>query len=660
MIPSYSLDLIRLQALYKQCDENAHSPLENTPEELAAVVLKNIKSASPPEVLDTRQLSASLQNLENIAELIRTRQLSENTQTSKTMRASIIRIKALCDVTIAKYAPELLKRLENQFATLPSELALQAAATVCQVGDTAEVFRDRHLSKIRQIISKVGPLAKKPDYADSIEKISCFAKKYLSSEEAAHFFVALKSPGGKKSSFTSSTLIAVSGFFNTLLSGPFQESQQQEITLGEISEKTFEHLALLIRRKERSIKSLSEENLLALLDKATAYAFDPQLIDLCIEAINKRSTLYQLERESHGLTLVLKCFDDEVRNKIEDLLANHPFLSVLIHGLDLTQVGALNAESMQYLRELFPSILSLAFTIPAGEENPETLLDEDTSPAFSQLTVGWTSPPPPSSIEPFFTKLQERGATANVGTTFRLKLKKAKVLSDEMLLKIVELSGHSIRELDLELAKINDATLAAIVASCPNIEVLNLKSCTRLTDTGLQALGDNLTKLRFLSVANPGRGKLSDATLRTIILSNPHLEKLDLSWQSELSGDSIQKIPASLPELKELYLTNCNKIGDSEVDLIAQSCSQLSTLALDFCRLLTKESLGQLFQANNIHCISLKGIFCDHAKWKDHLAPALMTREKNLSLVISRQSAPPTPTDATLLYPAITLRICNT
>lgn len=661
MSASYSLDLIRLQALYKQCDENSNPPLGKTPEELASSVQQNIKAAPPAEILDTQLLAAALKNLEQIGELISSRQLTESSQGSKNIKATIVRIKTLCDATTAKYAPELLKRLESQFDLLPRKLAIEAAATVCQMGDHSVAFRENFLSRIRHMISMAEPFAKNPDYAESIEKISLFAKKYLPSEEAAHFFVTLKSPSGKKASFNSSALTAVSGFFNVMLSGSFQESNQTEIALGDISDNTFDHLALLIRRKERAVMRLSEDSLLALLDKATAFTFSPELIDLCIEAINKRSSLYQLERDSRGgLTLILKSLNDSVRQKLNELLDIHPFLSVLIHGVDLMQVSVINSSDFEYLGEIFPHIPSLSFTIPSGEDNPETLLTDEISPQFSQLTLSWASTPSLSSIESFIAKIREIGNTDAQDTQFRLRLKKAKLLREEALLKIVQLAGPSIRELDLEMARITDETLIGIVNACPNLEALNLKSCTRLTDTGLQVLANNLRKLRFLSLANPGRGKLTDTTLRTILLNNPHLETLDLSWQSNLSGESIKEIPLRLPGLKKLFLTNCNKISDPEVDLIASSCSQLSTLALDFCKQLTKESLHQLFQAKNIHCISIKGLFCDQTKWKDQLAPVLMAREENLSLVISGQSVLPTPADTALLYPAIRLEICST
>lgn len=655
----YSLDLIRLHALYKQTDENFHLPPGKTPEEIALSIQKSIAAASPPEILDTRHLTSALSNLEKISALINLAQLGGSSQECKVINATVVRIKKLCDAAIAKYAPELLKRLENQYASLPRTLALEATATVCKVGDSADTFRSDHLPKIRQIIGKTYPDAKNPLFTDSIEAISSFAKKHLTIEETAPFVVTLQTPSGKTATFNRCTLIAVSGFFKAMLNSPFHESNQSVIALGEISDKTLDLLSLLIRKREKILCNLREDDLFNLLDKATEFAFEPELIDLCINAINVKSSLFQLKRNQNGLTLILKDFEDNVQNKLQILLANHPFLGVLVTGVDVMQISNINQIMVQSLGDLFSFIPSFSFTIPASLENPGELFTEGASPRFNQLTIAWSSPPSLSAVESFFTMLNERASTADPNTLFRLNLKKGKMLSEEALLEIAHLAGPSIRELDLEMSKIKDDTLANLAAACPKLEALNLKSCVRLTDTGLQAIGGHLRTLASLSIANPGRGKLSDSTLRTILQNNTRLEKLDLSWQSDLSGSSVQEIAERTPSLKELYLTNCNKISDPEVNLIAHSCAHLGTVALDFCRQLTKEGLKSLLLAKNIHSISMKGLFVDQIKWKEQLAPVLMTRIDNLSLVISAQGVSSTPRDAALLYPAITLEICK-
>lgn len=112
-------------------------------------------------------------------------------------------------------------------------------------------------------------------------------------------------------------------------------------------------------------------------------------------------------------------------------------------------------------------------------------------------------------------------------------------------------------------------------------------------------------------------------------------------------------------------LSKCSSVFDKRWTLQEKTCDIQKPFALPSASgglvlLGYKESLHQLFQAKNIHYISIKGLFCDQSKWKDQLAPVFLARAENLSLVISGQNVLTTSVDTTSLYPAITLEISIT
>lgn len=660
----FSLDALRMQALYTHTNENALEQKEDLPLDLVTSVEKNIKNAVSPETIGAKELTESVRNLRQIAKIISTKTLPATKKPLKKIAPKISSIRNLSETTTADYGTELLKRVERNFSTYSKQLAFEAASEICSLADSDNAFRDNNFPLIQSLVGKVRVASANSSFSESVETVSDFAKKYLQREEWAPFFVTLKTDSGQAALFSRCTLISSSGYFKTMLNGPYQESQQSEITLGEVSDATFNNLRLLLSKNRAALSALSEEAFFHLLDAAIAYDLDAELLDICIKEINHRVQNIRLIRSDKTIKISFHAFDEAAKDKISALFSTYPFLSLVISTVDLKAIHPLTEETASYLDSLFSSICNLEIVYPSEHPNPVALFAEDGVPRFRNLTLSFSKSASLDSIEAFFSMVEAREGCSSPGTSFTLRLKQAKHLSKESLLKIVELAGPSIRELDLDTSSIDDETFVAIVMGCPHLEILNLRSCVRLSNLGLGSIGTYLRNLRSLSIANPGRGKLSDEVLSLILESNPSLEELDLSWQSQLTKQSLEKIPQRLPHLRDLKLANCNQVTDSELNALIHSCPKLNSLNIDFCKKLSVKSIENLLRAKNVHKISLKGLFIGHKKLHDLYGSILFDRVDNLSLEISGSAAgsssDPGTSDHLLWFPAIRLVICNT
>ena len=111
-------------------------------------------------------------------------------------------------------------------------------------------------------------------------------------------------------------------------------------------------------------------------------------------------------------------------------------------------------------------------------------------------------------------------------------------LSDQELCEILNRS-ENIRELELFGSNITGVGVEEGVNSLPNLEVLNLSCCFRLTDGGLKKIvrlsGNKLRVLNVFSTNITGQGFKEGVSL-------PMLEELNLNWCSELTDSGLLEI----------------------------------------------------------------------------------------------------------------------
>ncbi|XP_020231295.1 F-box protein SKIP1 [Cajanus cajan] len=149
---------------------------------------------------------------------------------------------------------------------------------------------------------------------------------------------------------------------------------------------------------------------------------------------------------------------------------------------------------------------------------------------------------------------------------------------DCMLLSVVEWAQSSLTQ--IRIRHCSDRSLALVAQRCPNLEVLSIRSCPRVTD-------DSISR---------------------IALSCPKLRELDISYCYEITHESLVLIGKNCPNLKVLkrnlmnwldpsqhqgivpdeYLNACPQDGESEAAAIADSMPGLEWLEIRFSKLSAK------------------------------------------------------------------------
>ncbi|TKY54685.1 F-box protein SKIP1 [Spatholobus suberectus] len=166
-----------------------------------------------------------------------------------------------------------------------------------------------------------------------------------------------------------------------------------------------------------------------------------------------------------------------------------------------------------------------------------------------------------------------------------------------MLRSVVEWAQSSLTQ--IRIRHCSDRSLALVAQRCPNLEVLSIKSCPRVTD-------DSISR---------------------IALSCPKLRELDISYCYEITHESLVLIGRNCPNLKILkrnfmnwldpsqhrgivpdeYLNACPQDEESEAAAIANYMPGLEWLEIRFCKLSAK-GLNSICQGcPNLEFLDLSG-----------------------------------------------------
>ncbi len=129
--------------------------------------------------------------------------------------------------------------------------------------------------------------------------------------------------------------------------------------------------------------------------------------------------------------------------------------------------------------------------------------------------------------------------------------------------RVAELGGGAARSDDGQVTSISikdggdlSTDDMRLFGSLPNLAALQLLNCRSLDDSFIEALG-TAPSLRSLSVTNSA---LTDAGVAAIAAAYPDLEELDLSSNTNLTGNAMRSI-ASLEKLRRLTLIQ-NRFND--------------------------------------------------------------------------------------------------
>lgn len=183
-----------------------------------------------------------------------------------------------------------------------------------------------------------------------------------------------------------------------------------------------------------------------------------------------------------------------------------------------------------------------------------------------------------------------------------------------------------------ECNQLRDDAILAFAEHCPNILEIDLHQCTWIGNspvTSLLARGNCLRELRLASC---------DLIDDEAFLSLPpnrifeHLRILDLTSCTRLTDAAVQKLIDVAPRLRNLVLAKCRNITDAAVHAISKLGKNLHYVHLGHCGQITDEGVKKLVQnCNRIRYIDLG--CCTNLTDESVKRLALLPKLKRIGLV---------------------------
>lgn len=183
-----------------------------------------------------------------------------------------------------------------------------------------------------------------------------------------------------------------------------------------------------------------------------------------------------------------------------------------------------------------------------------------------------------------------------------------------------------------DCSQFKDVTVLAFANNCPNILEIDLHSCTQIGNepvTALLAKGQSLRELRLANCELIDDGAfLSLPPQKTY----EHLRILDLTSCTRLTDRAVERIIEVAPRLRNLVLAKCSNITDAAVYAIAGLGKNLHYVHLGHCRNITDDGVKRLVAAcNRIRYIDLG--CCIHLTDESVIQLARLPKLKRIGLV---------------------------
>jgi len=123
------------------------------------------------------------------------------------------------------------------------------------------------------------------------------------------------------------------------------------------------------------------------------------------------------------------------------------------------------------------------------------------------------------------------------------------------------------------------------------LRVLNLLSCSNVTDETVEDIGRACHELEYLCLSNCR--EITDRALVAIAQGCPHLKDLELALCSNLTDAGFVQLSKNCHELERMDLEDCNQITDTTLHNLNIGCPALCSLSLSHCELLTDNGLSE-------------------------------------------------------------------
>jgi len=184
----------------------------------------------------------------------------------------------------------------------------------------------------------------------------------------------------------------------------------------------------------------------------------------------------------------------------------------------------------------------------------------------------------------FDTALLKRNARSIYLDT--LKLRKVKVGRNLFWSQAVEkgilnwLVSRDIRVVSWDL-QVDDTKLMTIATGCPQLQSLNIRDCSEITDKGIIALATGCPQLQSLIMSYCHN--ITDEGIRALATGLPQLQSLEISQCRNITDEGIRALASGCAQLQSLNITGCNNITDEGIRAVATGCPQLQSLKISGC-----------------------------------------------------------------------------
>jgi F-box and leucine-rich repeat protein GRR1 len=183
-----------------------------------------------------------------------------------------------------------------------------------------------------------------------------------------------------------------------------------------------------------------------------------------------------------------------------------------------------------------------------------------------------------------------------------------------------------------DCTQINDTAVLAFTDHCPNILEIDLHQCANIGNEPVSALFAKEQSLRELRLASCEL--IDDGAFLALppFRTYENLRILDLTSCSRLTDRAVEKIIDIAPRLRNLVLAKCSNITDVAVHSIARLGKNLHYVHLGHCRHITDDAVKRLVKScNRIRYIDLG--CCAHLTDESITTLATLPKLKRIGLV---------------------------
>jgi hypothetical protein len=136
--------------------------------------------------------------------------------------------------------------------------------------------------------------------------------------------------------------------------------------------------------------------------------------------------------------------------------------------------------------------------------------------------------------------------------------------------------------------------LGIIAQKCPKLAYLKMRNCFKMTSSHFQKIAENCHSLVHLDVSDCGEA-ITNAAIIELAKNNPKLIYLNAYNDSELGDPAIINIAESCPNIEYINLGNC-RITHLAIEALVDKCHKLKYVNLQSCKWVDQAHIKTLIE----------------------------------------------------------------